>query len=85
MDITGEKSGRSLMEHFVGTARENWQRRCVSDSTGKHLSYGQTLVAAVALSSEIAKLSRRQGKIGILLPPSVGAVLANLAVMCLGK
>jgi acyl-[acyl-carrier-protein]-phospholipid O-acyltransferase/long-chain-fatty-acid--[acyl-carrier-protein] ligase len=76
---------RSLAEHFVATARKNWRSRCISDSTGKQLNYGRTLVSAVALSAEINKLAQGQDKIGILLPPSAGGVLANLAIAILGK
>ncbi|MHC4616504.1 MAG: acyl-[ACP]--phospholipid O-acyltransferase [Planctomycetota bacterium] len=78
-------SRRSLAEHFVRAARKNWRRRCISDSTGKRLDYGKTLVSAVALSREIDRLTIGQEKIGVALPPSVGAVIANLAIAMLGK
>jgi len=76
---------RSLADHFVQVARKNWQRRCISDSSGKHLNYGQTLVSTIALACELEKLVQGQERIGILLPPSAGGVLANLAVTMLGK
>ena len=77
--------GRSLTGDFVKVARKNWRRRCISDLTGKRLSYGQTLVSSILLADEIDKLSESQDKIGILLPPSAGAALVNLAVTLLGK
>jgi len=80
-----KKRGRSLGEHFVRTARKNFSRHCMSDSTGRRLNYGQSLVRAIILSDKIAKLTDEQEKIGILLPPSVGGVLANVAVTMLGK
>ncbi|MFC1738077.1 acyl-[ACP]--phospholipid O-acyltransferase [Planctomycetota bacterium] len=76
---------RSVGEHFVQVARKNWRSRCISDSTGRCLNYGQTLVSTIALSSELAKIARGQDKVGILLPPSVGGALANLAVTMAGK
>lgn len=76
---------RSLPRHFVRTARKNWCKRCISDSTGKNLNYGQTLAGTIAVAHEINKLTSSQDKIGILLPPSVGGALANLAVTMLGK
>ena len=80
------KSGRrSLGEHFIRTARRNWRRRCVSDSTGRKLTYGQTLAAATALAEQIANRTAGQQKVGILLPPSAGAVLVNVATALLGK
>ena len=80
-----KSGGRSLSQHFVRTARKNWCKRCISDSTGKHLNYGQTLAGTIAVAHEINKLTSSQDKIGILLPPSVGGALANLAVTMLGK
>ncbi len=78
-------SRRPLGDHFVRTARRNWRRHCIADSTGKRLSYGQTLTSAVALSAQIKKITRHQEKIGILLPPSAAGTLANLAVAIQGK
>ncbi len=80
-----KSSRRSLGDHFVQTARKNWSRHCIADSGGKRLNYGQTLASAVALSRQIAPITDGQEKVGILLPPSAGGVLANLAVALLGK
>ncbi len=85
MEVKEKEYDFSLAERFVCTARRNWQKRCICDSTGEARTYGQTLVSAVALSEQVERLSAGQEKIGILLPPSVGAVLANLAVTMLGK
>ena len=84
------KPGRkSLGEIFIRTARKNWSRQAVSDTTGKSLTYGYTLAGAMALSEEIKKIAQNKDKIddkiGILLPSSVGGVLANLAVILSGK
>lgn len=82
-----EQTIRSLFlgDCFVLTARKNWQRRCICDSTGKKLNYGQTLTAVMALSRKIDIVGAGQDKIAIMLPPSVGAVLANLAATISGK
>ncbi len=85
IETEGAKPGWSLGEHFVQVARKNWPRRCISDSTGRGLNYGQTLVNSIALSAEIEKVSGRQERVGIMLPPSVGAALANIAVTLAGK
>jgi acyl-[acyl-carrier-protein]-phospholipid O-acyltransferase/long-chain-fatty-acid--[acyl-carrier-protein] ligase len=79
------KSGLSLGEHFIRVARRNWRRRCISDSTGRSLNYAQTLINSIALSAEIEKAAGRQERVGIILPPSVGAALANIAVTLAGK
>jgi acyl-[acyl-carrier-protein]-phospholipid O-acyltransferase/long-chain-fatty-acid--[acyl-carrier-protein] ligase len=77
--------GWSLGKHFVRVARKNRPRRCVSDSTGRSLNYGQTLAKSITLSAEIEKLAGEQERVGIVLPPSVGAALANIAVTLAGK
>jgi len=80
------KSGRrSLAHRFVKIARKRWRKRCISDSTGKKLNYGKTLVSAITLADEINKFTHRSDKIGILLPPSAAGAITNLAVTLLGK
>ena len=76
---------RSLVYRFIKTARKNRHRRCISDADGKNLSYSRTLAAALALADKMKPLTLAGEKIGILLPPSVGAALANIAVALLGK
>ncbi len=76
---------RSLAYRFIRTARRNSHRRCISDTTGKKLNYSRTLTAALALADKIKALAANSDRIGILLPPSVGAALANVAVTLLGK
>ena len=110
-----------LEQYLIQSARQNWKRRAIADSSGKALSYGRTLAGAVALAGKLEKIlannplppggggsgwggsckegnssqlhpppgplpSREGGEhVGILLPPSVGGVLANLALMLLGR
>jgi acyl-[acyl-carrier-protein]-phospholipid O-acyltransferase/long-chain-fatty-acid--[acyl-carrier-protein] ligase len=74
----------SLGDCFVSTARKNWHRRCIADLR-KTLSYGQALTAVMALSRKIDIVGAGKDKIAIMLPPSVGAVLANLAATISGK
>jgi acyl-[acyl-carrier-protein]-phospholipid O-acyltransferase/long-chain-fatty-acid--[acyl-carrier-protein] ligase len=76
---------RSLAYRFIRTARKKRRRRCISDATGKELNYGQTFAAAFVLADKIKTLAADSDRIGILLPPSVGAALANIAVTLLGK
>lgn len=76
---------KPLWQYFAESARENWKRRAVADSSGKALTYGRTLAGALALKG---KLKDRVGKatyVGLLLPPSVGGTLANLALSLLGR
>jgi len=76
---------RPLAEAFIKVARENWSRQAIADTTGKKLSFGYTLTSAIALAELLRIRLHDQEKIGLLLPPSVGTVIANLAVGILGK
>ncbi|QXE89728.1 acyl-[ACP]--phospholipid O-acyltransferase [Geomonas subterranea] len=76
---------RPLPEYFIRTARQHWNRRAVADTSGKNLSYGRTLVGAVALSGKLERLIGPEEHVGLLLPASAGGVLANLALSMLGR
>ncbi len=76
---------RPLGELLVRSARNNWNRFAVADSTGKRLSYGNVLTAVFALSEKVRELTPGQDKVGVLLPSSVGGALANMAITWLGK
>lgn len=76
---------RPLGEYFIRAARQNWGRRAVADTSGKALNYGRTLAGGVALSSKLERVIGEEEHIGLLLPPSVGGVLANLALSFLGR
>lgn len=76
---------RSLSRLFIKAARKNWSKRCIADSTGKHLNYGQTLISAIALADKLCKQINQDEKIGILLPPSAAGAIANLAVTISGR
>ena len=88
---------RPLADYFLHTARANRGRRAIADSSGRALSYGDTLTATLALAKKLEAVlasagsdSTRPsgpstGQVGILLPPSVGGALANLALSLLGR
>lgn len=82
----GQKAERtSLCAQFVATARSHWRRPALGDSSGQQLSFGQTLTAALALSAQLKPLLAEEKMVGLLLPPSVGGALANLALPLLEK
>ena len=88
---------RPLEQYFIQSARQNWGRKAVADTSGKSLTYGRTLAGAVALAGKLEGMlsaaepkagvasSASTGHVGLLLPPSVGGVLTNLALMLLGR
>ncbi len=76
---------RPLGAEFVRSARHNWNQRAISSSSGQALTFGQTLIAAVALTRKLRQLTAGDERIGVLLPASTGGALANVAVTLLGK
>lgn len=80
------KAARRPLGHlFAQTARANWNRFAVADSTGKRLTYGRLLIAAQAFADKLRPETAGQHNIGLLLPTSVAGALVNLAVTLLGK
>ncbi len=75
----------TLPEAFWREARYHPDQFCMSDSGGRVLSYGQALVAAVSLSDRLKSRFQKEKFVGILIPPSVGAALVNIAVSMLRK
>jgi len=80
-----KQSRKPLVEYFVGAARDNWGRQAIADTSGKTLTYGRTLAGALALAGKLEGTVGNQEHVGVLLPPSVGGVLANLALSLLGR
>ena len=75
---------RPLAEDFARVARAHWRRPAIADTQGRAMTYGRTLISALALAERIGRRTSRP-RIGILMPPSVGGALANLAVAFLGR
>jgi acyl-[acyl-carrier-protein]-phospholipid O-acyltransferase/long-chain-fatty-acid--[acyl-carrier-protein] ligase len=76
---------RSLPYQFIRTARRCFLKPAIADTTGKDLSFGQTLIASILLGGKIRRITEGQNKIGILLPSTVGGALANIAIPMIGK
>lgn len=75
----------TLAQAFVHQVKSKSRSPAVSDSTGISLNYQRLFVSAVALAHLLAAKIGGSQRVGILLPPTVGAVIANLAVTLLGK
>ncbi len=78
-------SSRDLLQlRFLRTARKNWSRLALADTTGAELSYGQALTAAILLARRLRTLRRDDRTMGIVLPASTGGALANIAILMAG-
>jgi acyl-[acyl-carrier-protein]-phospholipid O-acyltransferase/long-chain-fatty-acid--[acyl-carrier-protein] ligase len=75
----------TLVHQFVRTARKNWSKPAVADSTGKEVTFGKALAAGIAIERYLDANCAGEQSIGILLPASVGGALANIGVTLAGR
>jgi len=68
----------------IRSARCNWSRLALADSTGRELSYGRVLAAGVMVSNWVRCACPGQQAIGVMLPASVGGALVNVGVTLAG-
>ncbi len=76
---------RSLPRAFVHQARALASRTAMADSTGASLTYGQTLLRALVLGRVLEREWGPAAHFGLMVPPTVPAAVANLAVSLRGK
>lgn len=72
---------------FIRQCRSAWNRIKVADSAGAKLTGGRLLTGALAFHSllETSVLKPDEKMVGLLLPPSAGGAIANLAVTLAGR
>ena len=75
----------SLPRAFIDQARSIGARTALADSTGTSLTYGQTLLRALVLGRVLAREWGPAEHVGLFVPPTVPAAVANLAVSPLGQ
>ena len=76
---------RSLARAFVHRARLAPGRPAVVDSTGQALTRGEVFLRAAALGRVLARTLGAEANVGVMVPPTVTAVLANVALALRGK
>jgi acyl-[acyl-carrier-protein]-phospholipid O-acyltransferase/long-chain-fatty-acid--[acyl-carrier-protein] ligase len=80
----GRESSATLPYRFVHAAKQNWSSIAIADSTGRQLTFGQTLTASLCIKRWLrANCSR--SNVGLMFPASAGGALANLSVTLAGK
>ena len=70
---------------FIRTARRNWRRLAMAESSGRELSYGRALAASLLIAKWAARQRPGEETIGLLLPPSIGGALANIGLTLAGR
>ena len=75
----------SLPRAFTRTARQTWSKVAMVDSLKVSLTYGEALTRAIALGRVLGRELGPGAYVGVMVPPSVAGVVANLALLLLGK
>lgn len=76
---------RHVFQAFVEASKTyGADKKIITDGDGRHVSYGELLQAAFALSAPLKKITARNENVGILLPTGAGAVIALLTVYAAG-
>lgn len=82
----GTPSGTSLLHDVVRNCRSRGKDRFLSDSTGVDLGGERFLISVLALRRVLhRRLSDADRRVGVLLPPSVGGALVNVALALDGR
>jgi len=75
----------TLPLRFIRSARKNWPKLAMADSTGREITYGRALAAGLAVSRWLRKHRREEARIGVMLAAPVEAALANAGISMGGK
>jgi acyl-[acyl-carrier-protein]-phospholipid O-acyltransferase/long-chain-fatty-acid--[acyl-carrier-protein] ligase len=74
----------TLGRRVIRSARHNWGRFAMADSTGRELTYGKMLAGSLIVAKQIAKLPEAE-MVGVLLPASVAGALVNIGITLSGR
>ena len=70
---------------FVQQVRRRPWQLAFADASGRRLSYAAALGGSVALARTLREHWRDQGHVGVLLPPSLGGAMVNIAASLSGR
>jgi acyl-[acyl-carrier-protein]-phospholipid O-acyltransferase/long-chain-fatty-acid--[acyl-carrier-protein] ligase len=76
---------KPLHQHFFRQAQRQWGLEAVVDTTGVRLTYGRLATGAILVSKQFRKVLPSDKNVGVLLPPGVGGVIANLGLLFDGR
>ncbi len=86
-EVAGQRrpANEVLGRQFIRTAKRQRRSFCMTDFTGKTLTFGRALVGSLVLSRWIRRHSEHEPNIALLFPASVGGAIANIATSLAGK
>jgi acyl-[acyl-carrier-protein]-phospholipid O-acyltransferase / long-chain-fatty-acid--[acyl-carrier-protein] ligase len=74
-----------LQYGFISVARRFFWRMSMADLMTGKLNYFKTLVGTIALARKFKPILGQTQMVAILMPPTIGGALANLAVQLMGR
>jgi acyl-[acyl-carrier-protein]-phospholipid O-acyltransferase/long-chain-fatty-acid--[acyl-carrier-protein] ligase len=74
-----------LHRGFIKTARRCKRKLAIADAITGDLTYFKTLVGSIAFARKLQKILDQSEYVGLLLPPSVGGALTNIALQFMGR
>lgn len=85
--IRRNRERKPVHREFVRQAVAHPFRPCIIDPNGAkpELKYGETLVGVKLLLKRLTPLLGDDAMVGVWLPPSAAAAMANICLACLGK
>jgi len=75
----------TIPESFIATARRHPFRFAMADMRTPKLRFFPALVKTIFLARRLRPVWKEEQTVGVLLPPSIGGVMVNLAAMLAGK
>lgn len=75
----------ALHRGFVKVARAHKKKLAIADAITGELSYFKTLVGSIAFARKLNALLDKHSIVGVLLPPSIGGALTNIALQIMGR
>jgi acyl-[acyl-carrier-protein]-phospholipid O-acyltransferase/long-chain-fatty-acid--[acyl-carrier-protein] ligase len=76
---------RSLPSVFVHSVKRHPSKTALTDSTGATLTYADSFLKALVLGRVLSRSCGTATHVGLMVPPTVPAAVANLAVSLWGK
>jgi acyl-[acyl-carrier-protein]-phospholipid O-acyltransferase/long-chain-fatty-acid--[acyl-carrier-protein] ligase len=78
-----QRPGDLLDRRLIQSARRNWSKFAMADTTGRSLTYGEMLTGAVLLG-KVGPSAAAAEMVGVLLPSTVAGALVNLSLTLRG-
>jgi len=75
----------SIQKAWIRSAKKTGKRLCIADTTGMELSGHSFITETVMLSAVLKAKIKEDQNIGLLLPSSIHGLMANMALLTLGK